>query len=279
LHNVDQGERGISDSPNPFLRWAGSKRWCLPFLRSSCASTFKRYVEPFAGSACLFFDLQPASALLGDLNGELIQTFRAVRDDPIGVHKAMSQFGLGRTAYYRVRDLAPKSLERVKRAARFIYLNRFCFNGLYRTNTQGKFNVPYGKPKNNNLPTLQQLEACSRQLRLAKLLHADFRKTLAEADKGDFIYLDPPYAVSNRRVFVEYGAKTFTIEDLVVLRDILRSLDKRGLKFLMTYADCSEARRLFKQWNRRRMVTRRNVAGFAGARRQAYELCITNLNS
>lgn len=264
----------------PFLRWAGSKRQHVPFLREYwCPDGHKRYVEPFAGSAALFFAVAPLRAVLGDLNEDLIRTFRAVRRAPDAVYRALTRFPRGRASYYRVREMAREKLGDATMAARFVYLNRFCFNGLYRTNAQGEFNVPYGAPKNGNVPDLAQLRACGRLLSRARLLNADFRRTLAMVDAGDFVYLDPPYAVSRRRVFVEYGRSPFSTSDLADLAGWLEEIHRRGAVFIVSYADSHEARRLFKGWRRRRFAVRRNVAGFSAARRNHYELFLSNISS
>lgn len=262
----------------PFLRWAGSKRQHVPFLRQWwSASEYKRYIEPFAGSAALFFAIAPSRAVLGDLNGELIQTYRAVRDDPAAVHRRLIRFAKGRAAYERLR--ATRRGHPAWEAARFIYLNRFCFNGLYRTNLQGEFNVPYGAPKNYHLPNLDQLRACADLLIQARLMHADFRRLSGLIKPGDFVYMDPPYAISSRRVFIEYSSAHFSAKDLDELAVWLEEIDRRGASFIVSYADGHEARNVFRGWKRRRFAVRRNVAGFAGARRDHYELFISNIRA
>lgn len=137
----------------PFLRWAGSKRKIIPILLDLAPAKFARYVEPFAGSACLFFALRPAQAILSDINVELINTYQTLKANVEGVIKHLSLLNCGEEEYYRIRSQANSKMTNEKRAARFIYLNRFCFNGLYRTNKQGKFNVPYGAHKAGNLPS------------------------------------------------------------------------------------------------------------------------------
>lgn len=264
------------EAVEPFLRWAGSKRLHVPFLSRFWSGSFTRYVEPFAGSAALFFALDPPDALLGDLNSELIQTLRAVAKFPARVSSALQRLPRGESNYYRIRGRETQHLSRASRAARFIYLNRFCFNGIFRTNTNGAFNVPYGAPKNDNVPTLLQLKACGERLRRATIIHADFRTTLARVGAGDLVYLDPPYAVGNRRVFIEYGKSVFNSEDLSELGELLVEIEKRGAHFVVSYADCGEARETFSRWSQRRIPVRRNIAGFVGARRKHYELYASN---
>lgn len=268
--------RALDESVDPFLRWAGSKRLHVPFLKRFWSKNYTRYVEPFAGSAALFFALDPPRALLGDLNGELIQTFRAVAKFPSQVSRTLQRLPAGESNYYRIRGRQRRALSRTARAARFIYLNRFCFNGIFRTNMDGAFNVPYGAPKTDNVPPLEQLKACSERLRRATIIHADFRTTLDRVKAADFVYLDPPYAVGNRRVFVEYGKSVFTTEDLEELAKLLQQIEDKGAHFVVSYADSREAREAFSRWPRRRIPVRRNVAGFLGARRKHYELYASN---
>jgi len=263
----------------PFLRWAGSKRQHLSLLKSFWSDNFFRYVEPFAGSAVLFFNISPRRALLGDINKELIATFKTVRDHPSRVHKALASMPKGRSRYKEIRELKPDTLQPIKKAARFIYLNRYCFNGLYRTNSKGEFNVPYGGEKSGAIPTLDHLKNSAERLKCASLTCADFRRTLAQVREGDFVYLDPPYAVSNRRVFVEYAAKPFSVSDISVLGRLLKQIDRKGATFVLSYADCSEARNEFSKWQVRRILTRRSVAGFCGGRKNQYELCVTNFQA
>jgi len=235
-----------------------------------------RYVEPFAGSASLFFDLEPRRALLGDLNGELIAAYRVIKRDPASVLAYLRGLPRGKRAYYRLRAVPPSALCSAAAAARFLYLNRYCFNGLYRTNREGEFNVPYGPPDNPRGVDEALLSGASALLGRATLIHGDFEVTLATARKGDFVYLDPPYAVSSRRVFAEYGPNPFCGADLERLAVALVRLDERRVTFVITYADCPEARRLLRHWRPRRMWTRRNIAGFAASRRGSYELVATN---
>jgi DNA adenine methylase len=236
-----------------------------------------RYVEPFAGSAALFFDLEPRRALLGDLNGELIRAFRAIKRDSATVLAYLRGLPRGKRAYYRMRAVPPSALCSSAAAARFLYLNRYCFNGLYRTNSKGKFNVPYGPPENLRGVDETLVRRASALLRRATLIHGDFAATLESVREGDFVYLDPPYAVSNRRIFAEYGPKPFSSADLERLAVALARLDERRVTFLITYADSPEARGLLDRWQPRRMWTRRNIAGFAASRRGSYELVATNL--
>lgn len=249
----------------------------IPYLRQYWGSGFERYVEPFMGSACLFFALEPKAAVLGDTNQELVSAFKSIRLNPTRVHALLSKLPLGEEQYYQLRDEQPAATDPLYPAARFVYLNRFCFNGIYRTNTRGKFNVPFGGERSGALPTLPQLIEASGLLRRAAIRNGDFETTLAECAAGDFVYLDPPYSVGNRRIFKQYGPSVFGINDLERLSDILPQLNERGVKFVLSYAACSEARDLFARWSKRHRMTTRNVSGFAKHRRKAVELLFTNI--
>lgn len=230
------------------------------------------------GSAVLFFALQPGQALLGDLNPNLISTFKAVRDHPKQIHRALSILPLGKEAYYALRSQQPETLSEIDAAARFIFLNRFCFNGLYRTNLQGRFNVPYGAQRSGQLPSADQLISSSQLLSKAELVCADFETLLSEQLKqGDFVYLDPPYAQESRRVFKQYGENSFALNDLDRLRGTLRRINSIGAAFLLSYAHCPEAEDLLGEWPSRQVNTMRNISGFSKHRGGAKELIFTNI--
>ena len=259
------------------LRWAGSKKALLPTLRTFWNCGRGRYIEPFCGSACLFFDLEPDEAVLGDINSELISTYRTLASRPSNVMECVLRWKPTEQNYYKLRTLDPFSLSEVELAARFLFLNRLCFNGIYRTNAAGKFNVPFGHPKSAVRFDTGVYLAASSLLKRATLVHGDFEEALADADTGDFVYLDPPYAVSSRRVFSEYRPEGFSEKDLKRLHALLHTLDGKGVKFVVSYADSAEGRRLVSDWNPKRVRTKRNIAGFAGHRRAAYEVLASNL--
>ncbi len=230
------------------------------------------------GSASLFFSLNPSKALLSDLNDELVHAFCMVRDEPKRVHQALVSLPLGKDFYYEVRAKNPTKLSSINRAARFIYLNRFCFNGIYRTNRKGEFNVPYAASGTGGLPTLELLQSAAVQLKKCTLRCGDFESILLkEVRENDFVYMDPPYAVSTRRVFREYGPQPFEFEDVNRLDRLLDELDQRKAKFVVSYAMTNEICRVFRRWEIKRVVTQRNVSGFARHRRKAVELLVTNI--
>lgn len=264
---------------NGFLRWAGSKRQLLPRLRQYWSETPGRcYIEPFAGSACLFFELEPQRAILADLNNDLVQTLQALKDDVESVIRAIAKIRRGKSSYYRLRKMDPGAMSPTDRAARFLFLNRYCFNGLYRTNRSGHFNVPYAKPKPQSGGfDFENIRSAASLLARASILSGDFETTIASARSGDFVYMDPPYSSSSRRIFGEYLPGAFSAVDLQRLHSAMCELDRRGVQFLVSYLWSREHREVFENWSVTRVHTRRNIAGFCSDRRGAYEILVTNI--
>lgn len=260
----------------PILRWAGSKRRLLPILQTYWRKHHKRYLEPFVGSASLFFALNPPRAILGDRNEELISSYVEIKYRVADVLHELSGLSPTKEAFYKMRGISPCTLSKPARAARFIYLNRFCFNGLYRTNLQGAFNVPYGADKSGSLPSAEILLKCSRRLKNVRLMNADFEQVLSYAEKGDLVYMDPPYAVEARRVFREYDASIFSTVDVHRLRAAMKRLDTAGISFLVSYAESDEADILRKGFDSHTVTVRRNIAGFAAHRKLSNEVLISN---
>ena len=262
----------------PFLRWAGSKRRLLPVLQTFWTQRHRRYVEPFAGSACLFFAIKPPKAILGDLNPELIATYIEVKYRIAEVLKELKRLQpADRDEYSRLRAIDITTMTPPARAARFIYLNRFCFNGIYRTNLLGQFNVPYSGVRCGSVPTDEAFEKCSNRLRPARFVNGDFEKVLIHAAKGDLVYMDPPFAVRARRVFREYDPSTFTSDDIVRLRRWMERLNAAKINFVVSYAESDEADLLRKGFSYEVVPVRRNIAGFAAHRAWTNELLISNI--
>jgi DNA adenine methylase len=261
--------------PKPFLRWAGSKRKLLPQIYAFCPLQFRTYIEPFAGSACLFFMLQPTRAILGDFNTELMTTYRAVARHPRAISNCLRAFPTAEEFYYELRDQDPLEFDVIRRAARFIYLNRFSFNGVYRTNRQGEFNVPRGS-KTGQLPTFEELKICAVALRSARCIADDFEAIIDKARAKDFVYLDPPYSLATDRDRGEYGYGGFSSGDLSRLRQALLQLDARGATFVLSYRCTKAVREMFGQWHQKTLTVRRHVAGFARDRRNVREMLISN---
>ena len=237
----------------PFLKWAGGKRQLLPELLARVPAKYHTYHEPFLGGGAMFFALAPRIAVLSDANLELVRSYVAVRDKLPGLVKMLRELKRGHEewglAHYReVRRRSPEPL--VGGAARLIYLNKTCFNGLYRVNKRGEFNVPMGKWK--KLPEicdLPNLAACSRVLSgEVDLGHRDFRQSLLLPLAEDFVYLDPPYApLSGTSNFTRYTTGGFGAADQVELAGMVADLKKCGVKILLSNAGTQEIRDLYPE--------------------------------
>lgn len=260
---------------SPILRWAGSKRKLLPELIPRIPESYGRYVEPFSGSACLFFAIRPKAALLSDLNHDLVHAYRVVRDHPVLTWRSISSISRDEDTYYAVRALEPMSLPDIERAARFIYLNRHCFNGVYRTNRAGKFNVPFGD-RLGAIPSVTHFRRCAVALRNAELTSGDFQKAVSKVKQRDFVYLDPPYAKNEDRKRGEYGYASFSVIDLARLSDALDEVDRRNATFLLSYADCDEIAMIRGRWHSSSISVKRQVSGFHQHRVPVSEVLISN---
>jgi DNA adenine methylase len=255
------------------LRWAGSKRKLLPKLKDYIPEYFERYFEPFMGSGALFFSLSPSKAVLGDLNEDLIEALDVLCKTPVKLHALVSSFPQTKRSYYCLRRSTPK--DKLSRAARFVYLNRLCFNGLYRTNKDNVFNVPYGYG-GGELPSLLCFRQAAARLRNATLLPKDFEKTLAFVRKNDFVYLDPPYVYSTRKDRGEYGTGSFSCVDLPRLFAVLTKLNDKGAFFLLSYLDCEDIAPYLGDWHVTRIPVQRQIASFVSKRAIVNELLISN---
>jgi DNA adenine methylase len=224
----------------------------------------------------VFFHLSPSKAILGDSNDSLIEVYRTVRDTPDRLYDRLCRIKRDEETYYRWRGKSPGNLDPETRVVRFLYLNRNCFNGIYRLNTKGEFNVPHGGIKPTAYFSRADLVLCASLLKNVEFLAGDFATTLDKVQAGDFVYLDPPFAVKSRRVFREYGVGSFSTDDVPRLEEALHKIARTGADFLVSYADCKEARGLVGNWNAVRLPVRRQVAGFIGDRRLAYEWLISN---
>jgi DNA adenine methylase len=259
----------------PFLRWAGSKRGLLPVLVSCIPKVYGTYFEPFVGSACLFFATHPIAGVLGDFNPELITTYDTIRRHPRRVARRLTGFGSNADDYYSIRALDPSTLSDIDRAARFVHLNRHCFNGVYRTNRKGEFNVPFGS-RIGSVPTERDFYRCSVALRSVAFVTDDFGVTLRTARRGDFAYLDPPYSTSVRPSYGEYGYGAFTRADEARLLQQLVELDRREVTVLLSYADDGMLIEALKGWSIVKLRVQRRIGGVGGRRTVVSEILASN---
>jgi DNA adenine methylase len=238
----------------PFLKWVGGKRRVLPQIMDKAPHTWERYHEPFLGGGALFFSLaaqrpRPAGwAFISDQNERLVRTFRAVRDSVEELILCLEQHAAlhDKTHYYEVRswDIDPQS--DVALAAWMIYLNKTGFNGLYRVNRQGRFNVPMGRYKNPAICDAANLRACAAALQGVEILHEGFDAVLERATGGDFVYFDPPYVPASKTAsFTSYTADGFTLDDQERLRDVARILKDSDVSIMLSNSDVPRVRKLY----------------------------------
>jgi len=245
----------------PFLKWAGGKTQLIPELSKYIPTSFSKYIEPFIGGGAFFFYLNPEQAIISDSNEELITTYKAVRDNVEEIIEILDGYKNEETFFYKIRSLNPKKLSDAERAARLIYLNKTCFNGLYRVNKKGEFNVPYGKRKGEFL-NQEQLRDSSEFLQNAKILHSDYLATLKKyAKEGDFIFLDPPYyPVGKYSDFKRYTKEFFYHDDHVILKEEFDRLVKMGCHVLLTNSDHPVVMELYKDYEIKVIETKRLIS-------------------
>ena len=261
----------------PFLKWAGGKTSLLPELLKHVPSPLRRYHEPFVGGGALFFAVAPRRAVLSDANGELIHCWRQVRDDVHAVLDALSVHVYDRVRFEAVRALEPLRLPAAERAARFIYLNKTCFNGLWRVNRAGRFNVPFGRYKNPTFHHPGLLLRASRALRGVQIHRAPFEIALQRALPGEFVYLDPPYdPVSETASFTSYTRNAFTWADQERLAAECAALDRRGVRFLLSNSATPRIRALYRAFEQRLVRAPRHISCKGERRGRVDELLVFN---
>jgi DNA adenine methylase len=267
--------------PRPFLRWAGGKQKLVRHLLryTPPPKVFVKYYESMVGGGSLFFAISPPDAVLSDINAELMNCYSQVAADVEGVLGCLDGFASRHSAqfYYRVRDRLSAVPDPCERAALFIYLNKAAFNGIYRVNLAGRFNVPFGpSARGLALPTSEELRAASRVLQSTLLLACDFEVTLKDAGEGDFVYLDPPYPPLNRTsCFVHYSPARFTWLDQERVARVFSELTKRGCLVMVSNSDQDRVRELYRGSHMHELKTRRWIRA-DGARVEVSELVITN---
>lgn len=267
----------------PIVKWAGGKAALVPTLLAELPSEIRTYVEPFAGGAALFFALSSAPerrfrrARLNDRNAELVACYRAVQNELPALVARLGTYRYDKELYYQVRELDVRELGDVERGARLLFLNRTCFNGLWRENSKGKFNVPFGSYKNPRILDELLLERARIALTDVKLTSADFTDACKRLGPGDFVYFDPPYVPATRTAsFTAYSASGFTMSDQQRLVVLLRDLAARGVKAMLSNADTPETRELYAGFRVRAVSARRPINSDPQKRGAASELIVTN---
>lgn len=256
----------------PFLKWAGGKRWLVRKEENLFPRGIEgRYFEPFLGGGSVFASLTPSKAILSDKNGELINVYRQIKSHWKAVLSGLEEMQEkhSREFYYAIRGEAPR--DPLRRALNFIYLNRTCYNGLYRVNREGLFNVPIGTKSSVILPG-DDFKGWSRALRAATLVESDFEGIIDSAGKGDLIFADPPYTVlHNQNCFLKYNEVLFSWADQVRLADALKKADSRGATVIATNANHLSVRELYQDRFSIRTISRASNIAAAAGKRGSYE--------
>jgi DNA adenine methylase len=263
--------------PRPFLKWAGGKGQLLEQFEPLLPPLKGRYFEPFVGGAALFFSLRPEHAVLSDVNEELVDCYSAVREDIEGVIAALGEHRYEPDHYYTVRSIDPATLPLAKRAARTIYLNKTGFNGLYRVNRAGRFNVPIGRYTNPVFCDPANLRACSHALRRVELKVRDFGEVLAVAKAGDFVYFDPPYVpLSDTADFTSYVPGGFEYEQQRRLATVFAKLAAKGVYVMLSNSDTRTVRELYSGFRIDVVFASRNINSNGARRGKVGEVVVRN---
>ena len=275
-------------TPKPFVKWAGGKRQLIPILNENLPELFGTYYEPFLGGGALLFHIlthrQRQKCSISDLNSDLVLTYTTIRDRIddliISLKKHEKNYEKdSKSYYYYVREHVPN--DGIEKTSRLLFLNRTCFNGLYRVNNKGKFNVPLGKYSNPNIVNEENLRSVSDILQLSKvsIQCRDFQSVQRCAKKDDLIYFDPPYhPVSKTSNFTSYTNKDFTFDDLARLSELCTTLDEKGCKVLLSNSDSKEVSKMFskKPWKINKVRANRSINSNSKKRTGHFELLIKN---
>ncbi len=261
----------------PFLRWAGGKQWLVPHVLGLIPEVHGTYFEPFLGGGSLFFRLQPTKAVLGDLNPRLIDTYTAVRDQPVAVLRWLDRWRNSRQSYSRIRSAVFPG--RFQRAAQFIYLNKTCWNGLYRVNRSGQFNVPYCGDPSRSTHDKAKILAAAKALAPATILCCDFEDLLSSTSASDLVYLDPPYISRHSdNGFRRYNERLFTWDDQRRLASVAHRLSRSGCFVVVSNASAPSILPLFRGFDRTLLSRKSLLAADASARAPATEVVLTTRN-
>ncbi|HEY9083265.1 MAG TPA: DNA adenine methylase [Vicingaceae bacterium] len=267
----------------PFLKWVGGKRQLMPAIKELIPKNYTNYYEPFIGGGAVLFDLQPKNAVINDFNEELINVYQTIKENPeelisdLKTHKNESDY------FYDLRALdredSFKNLSNIKKASRVIYLNKTCYNGLYRVNNSGEFNSPFGRYKNPNIVNETTIRAVSKYLNSNKItiLNGDFEEALKGIKKGSFVYFDPPYhPVSASSNFTGYVQGGFDIYEQVRLRDLCNKLNEKGINFLLSNSATQFIEDLYKDYKISYVKANRSINSNAKKRGEIDEVLICN---
>lgn len=268
----------------PVLKWVGGKRQLLDTLRPLLPKTISKYCEPFIGGGAMLFDLQPKKALVNDINSDLILVYTVIRDSVDELIQRLEQFENTSEMFYNVRDWDRdrekyEALSDIERAARIIYLNKTCYNGLYRVNNAGEFNAPFGNYKNPNIVNAPVLRAVNAYFNAAEITFStvDYAELLKNVRRGTFVYLDPPYdPVSDTSSFTGYARGGFTRDDQIRLRECCDELNRRGVRFMLSNSSTDFIREQYAAYHITTVQAKRAINSVASKRGDIDEVVVRN---
>ncbi|MHA1379137.1 MAG: DNA adenine methylase [Candidatus Helarchaeota archaeon] len=281
IRKGNRQKRSILGNPHPFVKWAGGKRQLLEQLDSYLPKSFNKYIEPFVGGGALFFYLLPEKAILIDNNEELINCYKVIKNNVEELIRSLKTHKNEKSYFYKIRNADRteefKDWSDVERASRAIFLNRCCFNGLYRVNSKGQFNVPFGRYKNPKFCVEQNLRAVHQLLQNVKIVLGPFEDCLEYADRDDMIYFDPPYhPLSETANFTGYTKGGFGKESQIKLFDVFEELDERGCRLMLSNSYNQFILDLYKNYKIITILAKRAINSDATKRGQIREVLILN---
>jgi DNA adenine methylase len=285
---IDEIAKIIEDRPKPFVKWVGGKRQLLKQFRKmdlypphNFDSLNSTYFEPFVGGGAVFFDLLPKKAVLSDLNRELVVTYNVIKNNINELIVSLKKYKYNKEYYSKVRSKDLNKLSDLEIASRFIFLNRTCFNGMYRVNSKGQFNVPFGRYNNPTICDEENLKKVSGALQDVEIILEDYKNVLKKAKKGDFIYFDPPYYPINRTSnFTGYTSEGFFEKEQEELKDVFVELHNRGCFVMLSNSDTPFINKLYsnldKKINIHKIDANRNINSKASGRGKIKEVLVVN---
>jgi len=268
--------------PHPFLKWAGGKRQLIPQMNNFFPKNYNRYIEPFIGGGAVFFHLLPDDSIISDNNPDLINCYRVVKQDVEGLIKSLKIHKYEKDYYYEIRALDRDrkkyaELSDVEKASRSIYLNKSGYNGLYRVNSKGFFNVPFGRHKNPNICDEENLRKVSQVLKNVKIYLGSFEICLDFAEKNDFVYLDPPYyPLSDTALFTSYTKKSFDRSSQIKLFEVFKELNNRECNILLSNSYSDFILDLYNDFKIVTLKAKRNINSNSKKRGLIKEVLILN---
>lgn len=269
---------------SPVLKWVGGKRQLLPSIKPMLPKRITSYCEPFVGGGAVLFDLQPKRAIVNDINSDLILVYTVIRDNVEALIELLETYPNEEGFYYELRNIDREQekydkLSEIEKAARVIFLNKTCYNGLYRVNNAGEFNSPFGKYKNPNIVNAPVLRAVSAYFNSSEITFstADFELVLEQVRRGTFVYLDPPYdPISDTSSFTGYSKGGFSREQQIQLRECCDRLNARGVKFMLSNSATDFIREQYSNYHITIVQAKRAINSVASKRGDVDEVIITN---